>query len=61
MCAIRKDFLQYVKLTKVTGYVIATSFLDGRYQLGLDVENACGQGYDEASNMSCEWIGLLIE
>ena len=36
---IREDFLQYAKLTKVTGWVIATSVLDGWYQLGLDIEN----------------------
>ena len=36
---IRVDFVQYAKITKVTGSVIATSVLDGWYQLGLDVEN----------------------
>ena len=36
---IREDFfLQYSKLTKVTGYVIATSILDEWYQLDLDIK-----------------------
>ena len=55
---IREEFLQYSILTRVTGKAIATCVLDSLNQLGLDVKNVRGQGYDGASNMSSERIGL---
>ena len=55
---IREEFLQYSILTRVTGKAIATCVLDNLNQLGLDVKNVRGQGYDGASNMSSERIGL---
>ena len=54
---IRKEFLQYSILTRVTGKAIATCVLSLN-QLGLDVKNVRGQGYDGASNISSERIGL---
>ena len=55
---IREEFLQYSILTRVTGKATATCVLDSLNQLGLDVKNVRGQGYDGASNMSSERIGL---
>ena len=40
---------------------MATCVLDGHDKFGQDVKNVWGQGYDGASNMSCEWIGLQID
>ena len=55
---IREEFLQYSILTGVTGKATATCVLDSLNQLGLDVKNVRGQGYDGSSNMSSERIGL---
>lgn len=45
-------------LTHITGEAIATSVLNDLEELGLDVANVRGQGYDGASNMSSACVGL---
>ena len=50
--------MQYSILTRVTGKAIATCVLDNLNQLGLDVKNVRRQGYEGASDMSSERIGL---
>lgn len=42
----------------MTGEAIASCVLRNLTELGLDVKNVRGQGYNGASNMSSERIGL---
>lgn len=51
---IREEFLLYSLLTSVTGEAIASCVLRNLSELGLDVKNVRGQGYDSASNMASE-------
>ena len=56
---IREEFIQFSTLTRVTGEAIATRVCSDLADLGLDIENIRGQGYDGASSMSSSRIGLL--
>ena len=55
---IREDFLFFSCLTRITGQSIASNIFTKLEELGLDVKNIRGQGYDGASNMSGERAGL---
>ena len=55
---IREEFLKFSVLTRITGEAIASCVLKDLTELKLDVKNVRGQGYDGASNMSSERIGL---
>ena len=55
---IRKEFVKFSNLTRITGEAIAAHVLEHLEELGLDVANVRGQGYDGASNMSRARVGL---
>lgn len=55
---IREEFIQFSTLTRVTGEAIAARVCSDLADLGLDIENIRGQGYDGASNMSSSRVGL---
>ena len=55
---IREEFLQFSVLPRITGKAIASCILSDIDQLGLDMNNLRGQGYDGASNTSSERFGL---
>ena len=57
-CNTREEFLQFSSLNRITGEAIASVIFEDLNQLGLDVCNIRGQGYDGASNMSSDCIGL---
>ena len=61
---IREEFIQFSTLVRVTGDAIAAQICNDLEGLNLDIKNVRGQGYDGASNMSSERIGvqtLIIE
>ena len=55
---IREEFIQFSTLTRVTGEAIAARVCSDLTDLGLDIKNIRGQGYDGASNMSSSRVGL---
>ena len=55
---IREEFIQFSTLVRVTGEAIAAQICNDLAGLDLDVKNIRGQGYDGASNMSSERIGV---
>lgn len=55
---IREEFMQFSSLSRITGESIASVILSDLEQLGLDVCNIRGQGYDGASNMSSDRVGV---
>uniref|UniRef100_A0A1X7VGM0 DUF4371 domain-containing protein n=1 Tax=Amphimedon queenslandica TaxID=400682 RepID=A0A1X7VGM0_AMPQE len=55
---VREEFLLYSLLTRVTGEAIASGVLRNLAELGLDAKSVRSQGYDGASNLSSEHIGL---
>ena len=55
---IREEFLTFVKLARITGAHIAQEILHVLEELDIPVENMRGQGYDGASNMSSEVVGV---
>ena len=55
---IREEFLTFVKLARITGAHIAQEILGVLEELDIPVENMRGQGYDGASNMSSEVVGV---
>lgn len=57
-CNIREEFIQFSSLSRITGEAIASTVFRDLEQLGLDVCNIRGQGYDGASNMSSDRVGL---
>ena len=55
---VREECFGSIPLKRSTGKQIAdasTSFLDDN---GIEVKNMCGQGYDGASNMASERVGV---
>ena len=55
---IREEYLQFSTLVRVTGVAIATRICTDLQNLDLDVKKIRGQGYDGASNMSSERVGV---
>ncbi len=55
---IREELLQFSCLTRVTGEAIAAQICQDLEALGLQLSNIRGQGYDGASNMSSERVGV---
>ena len=55
---IREEFIQFSTLSHVTGEAIAARVCSDLTNLGLELENIRGQGYDGASNMSSSRVGL---
>ena len=55
---IREEFIQFSSLTRVTGEAIAAQVCSDLRSLDLDLTNIRGQGYDGASNMSSERVGV---
>ena len=55
---IREEFIQFSTLSRVTGEAIAARICSDLTNLGLDLKNIRGQGYDGASNMSSNRVGV---
>ena len=55
---VREEFLTFLQLERVTGEKIAESILDFLKESNIPVENMHGQGYDGASNMSSDRVGV---
>ena len=55
---IREEFLEFSHLTRVTGEAIAERICLDLEALDLDISNVRGQGYDGASSMSSERVGV---
>lgn len=55
---IWEEFIQFSTLTRLTGEAIATRVYSYLADLGLDIKNIRGQGYDGASSMSSSRVGL---
>ena len=49
---VREDFIAFIYLPQITGEVIAETIVSTLQGLGLEIENARGQRYDGAPNMS---------
>ena len=54
----REEILEFGKCTRVTGEAIANQIIHIIEKAGLDIKDCCGQGYDGASNMSSEAVGV---
>ena len=57
-CNIREEFLQFSCLSRITGEALASVVMHDLKELGLDLNNVRGQGYDGAANMSSSRVGL---
>ena len=55
---IREEFLTFVPLDRITGEQIANKIIAFLTENGILVMNMRGQGYDGASNMSSERVGV---
>ena len=55
---IREEFLAFIALERITGRQIAASILQFLQENGIDAKNMHGQGYDGASNMSSNRVGV---
>ena len=55
---IVEDFIGIVELPNIQGKTIAQAILKHIENIGLDIENCRGQGYDGASNMSSSLAGV---
>ena len=55
---IRREFLEFGRCEQLTGKVIATEIIRVLEKSNLDKKNFRGQGYDSASNMLSEEVGL---
>ena len=55
---VKEEFLTFLQLERVTGEKIAESILDFLKESNIPVENMHGQGYDGASNMSSDRVGM---
>ena len=55
---IREELLQVVSLQRITGLHIANKIKEVLGHLGVDISNCRGQGYDGASNMSSNRVGV---
>ncbi|XP_033731590.1 zinc finger MYM-type protein 1-like [Pecten maximus] len=55
---VREDFIGFVTAESTTGEALATKFIDGQRNAGLNIHKMRGQGYDGASNMSGRHRGV---
>lgn len=55
---IREEFIQFSTLSRITGEAIATRVCSDLTSLGLELKNIRGQGYDGASSMSSNRVGV---
>ena len=55
---IREELLELVSLPRFTGLHIANKFKPVLSQLGLNISDCRGQGYDGASNMRSDRVGV---
>ena len=55
---ISKVFVDYVHLERTTGKAIADAIVKSLHDMGFDIENLRGQGYDGASAMSSSIQGV---
>ncbi len=51
-CNIQEEFLDFIKVERITGEVLAREIKNVLARYGLDFQNCRGQGYDGATNMS---------
>ncbi len=51
-CNIQEEFLDFIKVERITGEVLAREIKNVLARHGLDFQNCRGQGYDGARNMS---------
>ena len=58
-CVIREEFLGFLHCDLgLSGKALAETVLGGLIDLGLDIRNCCGQGYDGAAAVSEHINGL---
>jgi len=55
---IREEFVNFMRIPRITGDVIASTLLREMEDMGLDLSYLVGQGYDGAANMSSERVGV---
>lgn len=55
---IKEELLDIVSLPRITCVHIANKIRDVISKLGLEISNCRGQGYDRASNMRSERVGV---
>ena len=55
---IREEFLTFIPLERTTGKYVAEKVMEFLNSVGLPLGNIRGQGYDGASSMSSENVGL---
>ena len=55
---VRKEFMTFLKLERTTGEYVAQKMVTFLKSVDLPIENIRGQGYDGASSMSSERVGL---
>ena len=55
---IREEFLTFIPLERTTGKCVAEKVIEFLNSVGLPLGNICSQGYDGASSMSSENVGL---
>ncbi|XP_014788631.1 uncharacterized protein LOC106882459 [Octopus bimaculoides] len=48
---VREHFLGFILLKEATGAFITDTILEKLHEVSLSVENLCGQGFDNGSNM----------
>ncbi len=51
-CNIQEEFLDFIKVERITGEVLAREIKNVLARYGLDLQNCRGQGYDGTANMS---------
>ena len=60
-CVIREEFLGFLHCDLgLSGKALAETVLGGLIDLGLDIRNYCGQGYDGAAAVSGHINGLSV-
>ena len=57
----REEFMTFLSLERLTGRYIAEKIIEFLKDNDLNVENIRGQGYDGASNMSSERVGVQAQ
>ena len=55
---VREEFIQFSALPRVTGEAIASQVCSDLRNVGLEIKNIRGQGYNGASNMASERLGV---
>lgn len=54
----REEFIAFINVPRITGEAISEAIITTLRNLGLDIKNIRGQGYDGASNMSSDNVGV---